>query len=166
MTYPTKSKQLEYTNDTLNINFSLKPKYIEFNLLNRFNDGIKISWDEVSISINGKAKRIVHKETGVYKITDVQPPTTIPPKSSLKDMLIPSSNVKFASSGGLPFTVVKNILPIQGTGKKAWDEVKRKYKGTRITVFLPVYIAGKYQSYYYDFMIDDVVLSKSSTRRK
>lgn len=165
-TYPIQSKQLEYSNDTLFINFDLKPKFIEFNLLNRFNDGIKINWDEVSISINGKAKRIVHKETGVYKITDVQPPTTIPPKSSLKDMLIPSSNVKFVSSGGIPFTIVKYILPVQGTGKKQWDEVVKKYKGTKITVFLPVYIAGKYQSYYYDFMINDVTLSKLPSRSK
>jgi hypothetical protein len=165
-TYPAQSKKLEYSNDTLTINFDLKPKYVEFTLLNRFNDGIKINWDEVSLSINGKAKRIVHKETGVYKITDVQPPTTIPPKSSLKDMLIPSSNVKFVSSGGIPFTVVKYILPVQGTGKKQWDEVKQKYIGTKITVFLPIYIAGKYQSYYYDFMINDVILSKSPRNKK
>src|SRR5688572_16699501 len=78
---PTPTKPLVHENDSLSITFIFQPTALEFTLNNKMTDGIKINWDEVSLSLGGKAKRIIHKETGMTKTTDLQPPTTIPPNS-------------------------------------------------------------------------------------
>ncbi|HWC53505.1 MAG TPA: hypothetical protein VG676_07990, partial [Chitinophagaceae bacterium] len=74
MTYPVQNSDLIYENDTLKIGFKLNPKDILVNIRNKSETGIKINWDELSFSINAKTYRIVHKETGVIKINEVQPP--------------------------------------------------------------------------------------------
>jgi hypothetical protein len=164
MTHPIKSSQLYYENDTFAISLDPQAKTMGFSILNKSTDGIKISWDEVSLSINGQALRVVHKETGVYKINDIQPPTTIPPKSSLEDYLVPTNNVKYLSLSARTYTIVGFMLPVDDFGKKKWDATIRKYKGTKMTIFLPFYIGGKYFSHYYDLSIDDVTLSRSAPK--
>lgn len=166
MTHPVISNGLEYENDTFYISFDITSKTINFTILNKIEDGIKINWDEVSFSINGKAQRAVHKETGVYKISDMQPPTTIPPKSTLKDFLIPTTNIKYTNFANRTYTIIGEILPKQEFGKKNQNAVIKKYKGTKITVFMPFYIGGKYLTRYYDFTIDDITLSKNAPDKK
>lgn len=81
MTYPKESKQLFFENDTFSVTFNLNEKAIETFIYNKSNSGIRINWDEVSFSINGKTYRAVHAQTALRSINDVQPPTTIPPRS-------------------------------------------------------------------------------------
>jgi hypothetical protein len=153
LAYPVESKRLYVENDRFSIAFDVTNKEIGFTIFNKMNEGIRINWDEVSFSINGKATRAVHKATGVLNINQVQPPTTIPPKSTLEDFIMPAENVAIGTAG---MYTRYNILPTDATGKKKVDAAISKYKGTKITVYLPFYIAGKYESYYYDIMIDDV----------
>ena len=160
MTHPEQSKNLFHENDKFSISFEIGQKMIGINILNKLTDGIRINWDEVSFSINGQAERAVHKSTGIAKITEVQPPTTIPPKSSLQDFLIPESNVHYSTAFGGTYSF-DNLFPIEEGAKKA-DKAAAKYKGTKVTIFMPFYIGGKYESYYYDIMIDDVRVSKYS----
>lgn len=163
MIHPVKSKSLEYENDTFSIAYQVDYQKIHFTILNKIQDGIKINWDEVSFSINGQAMRAVHKATGVYKINDVQPPTTIPPKSTLTDYVLPSSHIQYINVSTRTYTIARNIIPVEARNKKSVALAINKYKGTKITVFLPVYIAGKYQSYYYDLLITDVRPSKKGS---
>jgi hypothetical protein len=156
MTYPVTNRSLLFENDTFSIQFEIDNLGVHFTLLNKMYDGIKVNWDEVSFSINGQAQRIVHKETGVYKISDVQPPTTIPPKSSLSDYLVPTSNIRYLNYANRSFVFVGSLLPVIVTGKYKIEDAVRKYKGTKITIFLPLYIGNKYVSYFYDIIIDDV----------
>lgn len=162
MKHPVESRQLEYENDTFSIVFEFERQTINFTILNKTNDGIKVNWDEVSFSVNGKAQRAVHKETGVYKISDIQPPTTIPPKSTLEDFLIPTDNVRYSNISNRTYVITKDIFPITATGKKKLEAAIKKYKGTKVTVFLPLYIGNKYQSFYYDIYIEDVRGSNTS----
>lgn len=161
LTHPVHNQKLEYSNDTLEIDFVLEPKWISFTLLNKSNDGIKISWDEVSFSINGQAYRAVHKATGVLSINMVQPPTTIPPRASLQDYLIPSSNIK--GSGGS--TTILSMFPTYDYGNKKTKATALALKGTRVTIFLPYYMAGKYVSAYYDIMINNVNQFKKDPKK-
>lgn len=161
MTHPVTNNTLYFENDTFAINFEIDKIGIHFSLLNKTYDGIKINWDEVSFSINGQAQRIVHKETGVYKISDVQPPTTIPPKSSLSDYLVPTSNVQYISISNRAYAFTGSFLPVNLTGKSKIQEAIKRYKGTKLTIFLPLYIGNKYISYYYDIQIDDVTPTDS-----
>ena len=156
MTHPVKNQKLEYFNDTLEIDFVLEPKWISFTLLNKSTEGIKINWDEVSFSINGEALRAVHKQTGVLSINMAQPPTTIPPRSSLQDYLIPGDKVKSTMSYGKMNTTISAMFPTYDYGNKKTKAAALALKGTRITIFLPYYMGGKYVSAYYDVMINNV----------
>jgi hypothetical protein len=162
MTHPVNSKQLFYENDTFSIAFQLLPKWIEFTIYNKSTDGIRINWDEVSFSVDGITHRIVHKETGTYKITDVQPPTTIPPKSNLKDFII-STDKLVVTQGSFNFVSlnVNEQFPDNDYGNKKKKEFILSYKGNRITIFMPYYVRGQYISQYYDLMIRDVAPKKN-----
>jgi len=164
MTHPTYSKQLFYENDTFSIAFQLQPKWIEFTIYNKSTDGIKINWDEVSFSVDGKTHRVVHKETGTYKITDVQPPTTIPPKSNLKDFIISTDKLVMAQGSTFNFVTlnVRDQFPDNDFGNKKTKEFILSYKGNRVTIFMPYYVRGQYVSQYYDLMIRDVYPRKKT----
>lgn len=161
MKHPTESKELFYENDTFSIAFDIKPDWIEFTLYNKLNDGIKISWDEVSISYNGKAQRVVHKETSMTGINDVQPPTTIPPRTKLVDALVMTDKVAYSTPyfGNSRVPYIKNTFPQFYYNKR--DRAKAlEQKGLKMTLFMPYYVAGKYVSMYYDLYLRDVTLTK------
>jgi hypothetical protein len=162
MTYPVQNSDLIYENDTLKIGFKLNPKDILVNIRNKSETGIKINWDELSFSINAKTYRIVHKETGVIKINEVQPPTTIPPHSVLDDILVPAQNVKsnYSIYFNTYLTHVDDIFPNNDYGFKAKREYIQSMKGGTITIFLPFYMDGKYVSKYYTLNIIDVYKKK------
>lgn len=162
MTKPKPSTTLEFENDTFHISFSLEPKYIEFTLYNKSNDGLKFSWDEVAISINGKSYRVVHKETGMYKVNDVQPPTTVPPQSNIKDFLLPTDNIRYAPSGNSARTITMftDLFPTMDYGNKKKKAAILGQIGSRITIFLPYYIKGQYVSQSYDLLIKNIYPKK------
>ncbi len=89
---------MHYENDTFSITYELQPEWVGFEIYNKSEEGLRIDWDEVSISLSGKAVRVVHKETGVIHTTEVQPPTTIPPKSKFEDVLIPTDDVRWSTA--------------------------------------------------------------------
>lgn len=158
---PVESSRLYYENDTLSVSFSFNPKYIEFEVYNKLEDGIRINWDEVSVSFNGKARRIVHYSTGMTKINDVQPPTTIPPKSKLVDGLLPVDNINLSSIYGKPFLSMPDQFPITDNGKKKAIKYITGMKGQKVIVYLPFYLKGVYQSKTFEFLIVDVQAFKT-----
>ncbi len=161
MTHPVQSKELFYENDTLSITFTIKPDWIEFVLYNKLYDGIKISWDELSLSHNGKAYRVIHKETGVLSINQVQPPTTIPPRTTLTDAFVRTDKVGMTTGFGYnkPSPYIKNTFPIMFYNKKDKAEALSN-KGLKMTLFMPYYVAGKYISMYYDIYLKDIQATK------
>jgi hypothetical protein len=163
---PVSSSFLGYWNDTFSISFDFTAKGLNFTLFNKSNDGIKINWDEVSISENGVAKRVVHKETGMTRINDLQPPTTIPPKSSLNDFVVPTDNIMFVPVYGRQTMVVTDSYPIYDYGNKAKSERIMKSKGKRITLYLPFYIRNTFCSKTYAFTIVDVEKKKMGSGSK
>lgn len=158
---PQKSNALLYENDTMSISFDFTEKWINFKMYNKIEDGIRVNWDELSMSINGKAARVVHKETGAYKITEVQPPTTVPPKTFLDDAIVPTENVKFTTAmGGRSIVSINPIYPTQDYGNKKTKEKIMGRKGERITVFFPYYIKNVYYSKVFEFIIEDIIAKK------
>lgn len=161
MTHPARSKELFFENDTLSMSFEMRPKVISFELYNKLNDGIKISWDEVSLSINGEAYRVVHGETGVQNFTQVQPPTTIPPRTKLKDFVVRTDQIKqvpgFAYQNAS--TVVTANFPDMFYNKKERDKAM-KQKGLKMTLFMPYYVGGRYVSMYYDIYLNNITTTR------
>lgn len=168
MTHPLQSGDLRFENDTFSIDFDLKPRWVQFVIYNKFSDGIRISWDETSLSLNGKTFRTLHKqtETGGAYVYEVQPSTTIPPNSNLEDYLFPGDTKMFIRSvwDVKPVPEVRGIFPIYDNASKKQKEYILKLKGARLTVFLPFYIGDKYVPNYFDIVIKDIILKKESEK--
>lgn len=162
---PATSENLVYESDTMQITFSFITEGIGFTLFNNLpNDGIRINWDELSMSTNGKAQRVVHKETGVVKLNDLQPPTTIPPKTMLEDVIIPREYLKVVYYAGNKMPVLANVYPTMDYGNKKTREKILSKRGQRVTFYMPFYIRGQYVSNSFEFTIRDVVEVKKGTK--
>lgn len=112
------------------------------------------------MSYNGQAKRIVHKETGLTKLTDLQPPTTIPPKTNLRDIVVSTDDVFFTNNQGRIIMNVKEIYPTYDYGSKKKRDYILKLKGYRISLFFPYYIKNVYHSKTFEFIISDIIAKK------
>lgn len=160
MTHPVNSSALLYENDTFSISFALDPQAIKTIIYNKSDDGIRVNWDEVSFSVNGKTYRALHSQTGIDHFTEVQPPTTIPPKSNLNDELIPSDHVSFVRTGYGISPHIRPLFPDYDYGKSKTKDYIMSWKGSRVTIYLPFYIKGQLESHYYDLIITDIIESK------
>jgi len=164
MTNPLHSEDLRFENDTFSIDFDLKPKGVQFLIYNKFSDGIRINWDETSLTLNGKTFRTLHKqtETGGAYVHEVQPSTTIFQNSNLEDYLFPSDRKMFIRSvwDVKPLPEVRGIFPNYDNASKKQKEYILKLKGARLTVFLPFYIGDTYVPNYFDIVIRDIILKK------
>ncbi len=163
---PVSSNTLNYTNDTLSIGFNFTTKGLGFELYNRSKEGIRINWDELSISENGVAKRVVHKETGMTKINDLQPPTTVPPQSALKDIVVPTENIRFTTSSGRTSMIISDSYPIYDYGSKSKANQIMELKGKKIIFYFPYYIRNSFYSKTFEFTIFDIEKSKTGAYAK
>lgn len=152
---------LKFENDTMSVFFKFSPQTLAFTIENRTNDGIKINWDEVSLSINGVAHRVIHKETGLTKVNDLQPPTTIPPRSTLSDLVVPSNRVTFRTVGRTTYPVYTGTFLNYNTGKISKEIMNQK--GQKLVLFMPFRIADKYVAKTFYFTIEDITVTKKKT---
>lgn len=164
MISPAQSDSLVYENDSLKVKFVIQDKFIIFKIDNKLNEGIKINWDEVSFSVKGFTYRVVHKETGVYKIRDAQFSTTIPPKSYLKDGIIPVDKLVYTNSTTMP--AIKATFPDYDYGNKKTIAQIKKLKGADVIIYLPIYIAGNFVTGSYHVKIVDIIPYKAVSKRQ
>lgn len=153
------SDSLVYENDSVRLKFSLQPSLIAFKLTNKLDQGIKINWDEVSMSVNGVSYRIVHKETGTYKISDVQPPTTIPPHSFMTDGLLPTDKIQFFHNifNGASGVITSDLFPQTDYGSKRTVAYINSLKGAVVIVYMPLYFGNNFSSKAFKITINDIV---------
>lgn len=154
---PTQSQNLIFENDTFSISFSFNPKYIEFEIYNKSEDGIRINWDELSVSVQGEARRVIHYETGINRITDVQPPTTIPPKSKLTDGIIATNKIRWTSVSGRKEMIIPDTYPNKDYGRKKKRKEILDLKGQKVVIFFPYYIRNVFFSKTFEFLIADII---------
>jgi len=164
----TTTDSLFYENDSMKVVFNLKPDRIAFRLDNKLNDAMQIRWDEASISVRGKSYRVAHKETGTFKINDLQPLTTIPPKSYTRDGLIPTDNINYLNLRNTgPLLYTSTMFPYCDYGKNSVKKQAELLKGATVMIYLPIYVAGKYAAKSFQVNIDDVIASsKQPTSKK
>jgi hypothetical protein len=154
----TRSDSLIYEDDSIKVKFTLADDRIKFRLDNKLTQGIRINWDEVSISLNGLSYRVAHKETGAFKLTDIQPVTSIPPKSYLTDGLIPTDKIFYGLNlvTGSPTLIIATIFPSEDYGKKHAREKALQLKGSTVVVYLPLYINNQFVSKSFSITINEV----------
>jgi hypothetical protein len=154
---PQPSQSLHFENDTFSISFAFKPQYIEFELYNKLDDGIKINFDEISISVNQQAIKIVHYAPGTNEFYETQPPTTIPPRSKLKDALVAKDMVNYIYEHGRQIPVsIQDSYPKSDYSNNNISRRVQHLKGQKITIFLPYYLKNVYHSKTFEFIIADV----------
>lgn len=155
---PVISDTLMYQNDTMKIRFSFEETSLKILIENKTNQGIKINWDEASMSVNGKSYRVVHKETGLYKMNDLQPPTVVAPMSYMEDNLIPGENA-YVSSKSIAVAFAK-LFPMKAYSDKKSKEKVLSMRGKTVYVSMPFYINNIYMPKTFEIFIKDVLPKK------
>ncbi len=149
-----------YENDTLKMKFVVTDTYIGIRFDNKTNQGIKINWDEISFSLNGRSyARVLHNLTGVRKINDVQPPTTIPPRSYIDDKLYPRETMSVVSSGGSYYSVNYNFFRSKKVNESN-DKYHKSKIGDKIIIHLPYYLGTSFVESNFEIEIVDVKKKK------
>lgn len=161
LVYPEPGRDLYYENDTFSVAFSIVQQGVGIDIYNKSQEAIRLNWDEISLSIAGTTYRVVHNQTGVTKINDVQPPTTIPPASHLQDVLMPADNVHIIST---KYTVSaeNSTFPGYNYGSKIITKQALALKGARVVISLPFYMRNVYVSRYYNIDITDVLTGRAT----
>lgn len=153
---PSPSHSLQFENDTIAISFTFKPKYIEYELYNKLGEGIKINWNEISISINEEAKSILHYSRETNEIFHTQPPTIIPPRSKFRDALIPRNRVNYFDQSKEYITSIQSSFPECDYGNQKTRKRAEQLKGKKILVYIPYYLGNAYRSKTFEFTVVDV----------
>jgi hypothetical protein len=118
---------------------------IEFSVRNKTNDQITLDWNGSSfVDSAGTAHRIFHGDIKLIDRNNPQPPSTIPPSSTLRDVIVPTSYVSWNGK----YWHNEAVLPPGPRGELL--------KGGEIGVFLPLTIKGKQKPYNFRFKIENV----------
>lgn len=141
-----------YKDSIISITWNYLESQISFKLKNETNETIKVNWnDAVIIDIEGKTKKIFHKDIKYIDREKEQSPTSIYKGAILSDLLSPIENVYFASGkyGGWTTT------PIIRFKKNFWNEqiYDTEIVGKKIRTALPLIIDDKTVEYLFEFEI-------------
>jgi hypothetical protein len=100
------------------------------------------------------------------KINDLQPPTTVPPKSTLKDIIVPTENIRFVTSSGRTSMIISDTYPVYDYGNKSKGNQIMQLKGKRIVLYFPYYIRNNFYSKTFEFTITDIEKHKAGAYAK
>jgi hypothetical protein len=153
---PVLSQNLQFENDTISISFTFHQKDIELELYNKLDDGLKINWNEVSISINEQAQGIVSYSAATNEIFEPRKPTMIPPRSKFNYTLIPKGKISCTRNGQEYTYSIQNSYPQCDYGNKNVRKKVQQLKGQKISIFLPYYLKDLYHSKTFEFTVRDV----------
>lgn len=129
-----------YSFEDSNIKMSLTVKFnrIEFDLLNKTNNTIKILWsDVIFIDIDNKSRRVIHNGIRPVDVSGSQIPSLVIKKTSINDSIVPENNNSYESL--IPYT-----LP------------KEQILGKNFKISFPIQLQGKQIEYLLTFAIADL----------
>jgi hypothetical protein len=148
MTKPKYNKDLSFEDDFIKILFSISKRDIEFILLNKTTDPIKIDWNLVSyVDVSQESHQVVH--AGVKYIDKNRPQalTIVPPTAKIEDIVFPADYIYYTSGeyGGW------RKVPLFPEGPTA-----ELYRKGSFSVFMPLEISGVVKNYLFTFKIEDI----------
>ena len=149
ITSPKESSTLAYSDEFFSISFVIERTQINFTINNLTDVGIKINWDDLAfIDTSKRSMRVVHAGIKLRRLDEPQMPTTVPPHSSINDVLIPSNNI----SWGKDYSITYPLFYFYGPIAKA----KQVYVGKEFSVYMPLEIKGQKKEYVFRFKIEDL----------
>ncbi len=138
-----------FKDEFIEVVFTVGQSEIAFDLGNRTEKGIKIDWTASAfITPQNESLRVVHKGTRYVKRFETQAPTTIPPKSKIHDLLIPSDYIHWA-------TEEKGDELQRGDLFPGWP--KEPYYGKVFKLYLPMKIGERLVEYIFLFKIIQMI---------
>jgi len=142
---PSTEPGANYENDSLKIHFNVTETFIGVKFENKLDKDIKINWDEISFSLNGSSyARVLHKLTGITKINDVQPTTTIPPHSYIDDKLYPRDKYYVSANRYSGYwSTSLSYFRIKKPNEKSESYMHSRI-GNVIVVHMPYYLGNNY----------------------
>ena len=150
---------LKFSDDVIDISWSLTAKSLHFELYNKTQNPIKVIWDDVIfVDYEGKSNKVVHEGILYINAHDTQPPSTIAGGSHIIDRIIPSDNITFVS-GYNSYWREANILP---NGHYSTEQIKMFREdmiNKEIKILMPIEVEGKVTNYTFAFNIDNFRIS-------
>jgi len=141
---PKPSEDLAFSDDFIDVLFTIGGTQIGFDIRNKTDSGIKINWDDLSIIYpGGTSSRVIHSGIRLMDRNNPQAPTIIPPNARVSDVLIPSENIYYVSGqyGGW------REHSLFGGDGLSWD-------GKEFSIYFPLEIKGNKQEYTFKFKIN------------
>lgn len=156
---PPESKGTAFSDEKIDIDFSIKESGIAFTLKNKTSQGLKVDWDQLALVMpDGASKRAIHEGVRLMEKSAAQAPAFVAPKSTLTDYLIPAENVYFDSERWRYTPLCSPyITPRAGTtgGVKRFDP--SLCEGKTYGVYFPMEIEGSRKEYNFTLRIDSIV---------
>lgn len=138
---PEPTNTMKWQNDKISVDFTINDEDISFKLSNKTKEMMRIIWDEASIVIDSNAKRLIHSGIRFMEKEASQPPTTIPPNSTINDRILPSENVFYGEQSHQWLT--KSLF-------------KARNKGMVFSVYLPVQYQNNIIGYNFEFVLNEI----------
>lgn len=141
-----------YEDAIIKISWQYAVSSINFDLTNKSEQTLKLIWDETAyISAENVTERIFHKGIKYIDRENSQPPSSIYKKTTLSDLVSPTSYTRFVS-GQYGGWVSTPLIPTMQTGmfsKKV--EYKPELLGKTLRVVLPLKMEDKTLEYVFVF---------------
>lgn len=148
---PYEKSNNNFTDADVSIWFEFTRFEFAITITNRSEDQpITIDWDKISyVDVWGKSHRIVHKGIRYIERDRPQPPTVIPPKAQIEDILVPSDYVEFNSS---------RYSRSSWERREMFEKPERGayYHGKTFSIFMPLQIGEQTKNYNFGFRISIV----------
>ena len=149
-----------YEDSIIKIDWDYASTQIGFELTNKSEQTIKIIWDDAAyISLSNESSRIFHNGIKFVDRENPQPPTSIYKKTTLSDLIAPTSYTTYVSGqyGGW------NSRPLIPVSASAWStkiEYIESLLGRTMRIILPIKIEDKVIEYAFSFRTEFIEKKK------
>lgn len=149
---PVKSKDLIYRDDHLIVQFKLDESALRFQLQNVSEAPVAVDWEKASVSLNNRTYALRNSATWYAPPSAVPSSVTVPPLGYIRDMVIPRENI-YQENGRW---IERPFFPNDDLGSAKRRALIMRYRGSRVTLTLPVRIAEVVKEYTFTFRVSAI----------
>ena len=149
-----------YEDPSIKIDWDYAVSQIGFELTNKSDQTLKIAWDDAAfISLTNESGRIFHKGIKYIDRENPQPPTSIYKKTTLSDLIAPTSYTSY-TSGQYGGWNSRPLVPIKQGIMSTKIEYVEALIGQTMRVVLPIKIEDKVIEYTFNFRTEFIEKKK------
>ena len=150
-----------YEDSIIKIDWNYASTQIDFDLTNKSDQTLKIIWDDAAfISLRNESSRIFHKGIKYIDRENPQPPTSVYKKTTLSDLIAPTSYAIFVSGQNGDWHSDPLIPAASGSILSFKIEYIKGLIGQTMRVILPIKIEDKVIEYAFSFRTEFIEKKK------